>query len=88
MGIGYQDIFFITFLTHPGVIIPSEGGSKFPIPKIPPFWAAMWQLLWYWILWLVADGPEGGRWAMFVLQIIFILLYAYFILRIRVTAGI
>jgi hypothetical protein len=79
MGIGYTDIFLITFLTHPGVVIP-EGGSVagISLPTLPTNWAAVWQCLWVWILSLPASGKEGVRWTMFVLEIIFLILYLYF----------
>lgn len=80
MGIGYQDIFLITFLTHPGVIIP-QGGSPVggvKIPELSTNWAALWQCMWYWILEKPASGKEGLRWTMFVLELVFLGLYLYF----------
>jgi hypothetical protein len=80
MGIGYQDIFLITFLTHPGVIIPQGGNAVggVKIPELPTNWAALWQCMWYWILHKPASGKEGLRWTMFVLELVFLGLYLYF----------
>lgn len=80
MGIGYTDIFLLTFLTHPGVIIPQGGApvGGVSIPEFPTNWAALWQCLWYWILSIPARGKEGLRWTMFVLELVFLLLYLYF----------
>jgi len=85
MGIGYGDIFLITFLTHPGVIIPDGGGSVggVSLPKFPTNFAALWQCLWYWILYLPANGRPAGRWAMLILELVFLALYLYFFVGIR-----
>lgn len=87
MGFGYSDVFLVTFLTSPGVIIPQDGTpvGGVSIPTLPTNWAALWQCFWYWVLTLPAQKSEGARWTMFVLYLIFLGLYAYFILRLRAT---
>jgi hypothetical protein len=87
MGIGYADIFLITFLTHPGVVIPEGGGSMggISLPKFPTNWAAVWQCLWYWILSIPANGKPGASWTMFILEIVFLCLYLYFFAAVRLS---
>ena len=89
MGIGYGDIFLITFLTHPGVIIPEGGGAigGVSLPKLPTNWAAVWQCLWYWILSIPARGKDGIRWTMFVLECVFLALSLYFFGALRMASG-
>jgi hypothetical protein len=86
MAIGFGDIFLITFLTHPGVVIPdgiSIGGV--PFLQLPTNWAALWQCLWYWILSIPASGKPAGALAMFILELVFLALYLYFFGAIRMA---
>lgn len=86
MGVGYQDVFLVTFLTHPGVIIPEGGGvvGGLKMPSLSGNWAAVWQVFCYWLLTMPFNGRPGTAWTMFVLYILFILFYAYFFLRTRI----
>lgn len=82
MGIGYQDVFLVTFLTHPGVIIPEGGIGMF---KLTGNWAAIWQVFWYWVLALPFGKTAATAWTAFTFYMVFILFYAYFFLRTRMS---
>lgn len=102
MGYGYAETFLIVFLTHPGVIIPSTSTlvgkvdlSSVPsevaelVPKggFPPILSGLWQVMWVWILGLPGEkGPAFG-WTMYALYLVFLLVYMYFILRLRIAGG-
>ena len=102
MGYGYAETFLIVFLTHPGVILPTtdsivnKGASYIPgdiasaIPSggFPPVLTGLWQVMWTWILSLPGNGSPGFAWTMYTLYLVFLFLYMYFILRIRMTQGI
>jgi hypothetical protein len=83
MGYGYVETFLIVFLTHPGVVIPESFMTGFP-----PIMTGLWQVLWYWILGLPGERSAGLAWTMYVIYLIFLGLYAYFFLSIRLQKGI
>lgn len=102
MGYGYAETFLIVFLTHPGVILPTistimskvssyvppEVVSLLPSGGSPTTLSAMWQVLWVWILGLPGEkGPAFG-WTMYTVYIIFLLLYMYFFISLRIAAGV
>jgi hypothetical protein len=102
MGYGYAETFLIVFLTHPGVIIPSISSgiskvtsflpsqitSQIPSGGIPVQLTGLWQVLWVWILSLPGEkGPAFG-WTMYALYLFFLLIYMYFALPMRFSAGV
>jgi hypothetical protein len=102
MGYGYAETFLIVFLTHPGVILPtiSTAVSKFssyvppqfsslvPSGGAPPTASALWQMLWVWILSLPGEKSAGFGWTMYTIYIVFLLLYMYFFLALRMSVGV
>ncbi len=104
MGYGYAETFLVIFLTHPGVIIPTASSvtgkltSYLPgdladaVPKssvgFPPIVSALWQVFWAWTLSLPGEkGPAFG-WTMYTIYLVFLLVYMYFVGRIRISRGI
>jgi formate-dependent nitrite reductase membrane component NrfD len=45
-------------------------------------------VLWVWILSLPGERSEEFGWTMFALYMVFLVLYMYFVLRIRISKGI
>lgn len=102
MGYGYAETFLVVFLTHPGVILPTTSSAigkasaylpadvagVIPSGGFPPVLSGLWQVLWAWILSLPGEGKPGFAWTMYALYIVFLLLYMYFVLRIRMAQGI
>jgi hypothetical protein len=104
MGYGYAETFLIIFLTHPGVIIPTAGSavnkamSYVPaeiadaIPKdllgFPPIVSGLWQVFWAWVLSLPGNKGPAFAWTMYSLYLFFLLIYMYFVGRIRFMQGI
>lgn len=104
MGYGYAETFLIIFLTHPGVIIPTAGSamnkltSLVPgdlqdmVPKggvgFPPIVTALWQVFWAWTLSLPGEKSAALGWTMYTIYLVFLLVYMYFIGRMRITQGI
>ena len=102
MGYGYAETFLIVFLTHPGVIIPSMSTLMDKIPPgtlnpevmdlippggAPPIMSGLWQALWVWILSLPGEKSEGLAWTMYALYLLFLFVYMYYVLRMRVSGG-
>jgi hypothetical protein len=96
MGVGYAELFLIVFLTHPGVIVPSTtslksmipaGGMPIELPETPIAIAALWQLLWVWILSRPAERNSATGWTMYTIYLIFLGIYAYFFASSRVAGG-
>jgi hypothetical protein len=98
MGYGYAETFLIVFLTHPGVILPStdsitsrlpaEVAGIVPAGGFPPVLTGLWQVMWTWILSLPGEGKPGFAWTMYALYLVFLFIYMYFFLRIRIAQGI
>jgi hypothetical protein len=102
MGYGYAETFLIVFLTHPGVIIPASSSviGKFtsnlppdvaniiPTSGTPPIVSGLWQVLWYWILGLPGDKSAGFGWTMYVIYLVFLLLYIYKGVGLRLSLGV
>ena len=102
MGYGYAETFLIVFLTHPGVILPTTGSAlskaadilpadlagAIPTGGLPPVLTGLWQVMWTWILSLPGEGSPGLAWTMYALYLVFLLIYMYFFLRIRMAQGI
>lgn len=100
MGYGYAETFLIVFLTHPGVIIPTMGSVTSLIPPgtiqpdmipsegFPPVISGLWQTLWVWILSLPGERSAAFGWTMYALYIVFLLVYMYFFLSLRLQKGI
>ncbi len=103
MGYGYAETFLIVFLTHPGVIIPTMSSvtSLIPPGAVPPEAAALipsngfpaplsglWQTLWVWILSLPGEKSAGFGWTMYALYLVFLLVYMYYFLSVRLQKGV
>ena len=98
MGYGYAETFLIVFLTHPGVILPTTSSATGLIPGqyaevvpedgFPPVMSGLWQTLWVWILSLPGERSKSVAWSMYVLYLIFLGLYAYFFLSMRLQQGV
>jgi hypothetical protein len=68
--------------------IPSDLTDMVKDGVFPAPISALWQVLWVWILSLPGNrGPAFG-WTMYSLYIVFLLLYMYFFLRLRMTFGV
>ena len=80
MGYGYAETFLIVFLTHPGVIIP--GTSSFTGTL-----GGLWHVLMTWILSLPGERSAGFAWTMYVLYLVFLFVYMYFFLGMRMRSG-
>ena len=97
MGYGYSETFLVVFLTHPCVIIPDIAALMKLSPQIPPEFAAfanipaplnaLWQVFWAWVLSLPGEKSPGFGWTMYVIYIVFLLIYAYFFIRMRLDKG-
>jgi hypothetical protein len=96
MGYGYSETFLVIFLTHPGVIIPTDPAGTIPsqyealVPKdgVPPVMSALWQVMWAWILNLPGTrGPALG-WTMYAIYLVFLLVYMYYGLSLRFQKGV
>lgn len=103
MGYGYAGTFLVTFLTHPGVVVPSissvtslippgtlppDIADAIPTEGVPPFLSGLWQVFCAWALGAPGNGSEGLKWTMFILYIIFLVVYLYFFAAIRLSKGI
>lgn len=58
-----------------------EGGIPAPI-------SGLWQVLWVWILSLPGNSSAAFGWTMYALYLIFLGLYMYLPLRIRISQGV
>ena len=73
-------------LIPPGTV-PQEAMDLIPAGGIPPIISGLWQTMWVWILSLPGEkGPVFG-WIMYALYLIFLLIYMYFLLRLRISGG-
>jgi hypothetical protein len=98
MGYGYTETFLIVFLTHPSVIIPDIAALMKMAPQIPSEFAAfanvppqlnaLYQVFWFWVLSLPGSKSPGFGWTMYVVYIVFLMLYAYFFLSMRLNKGV
>ncbi len=102
MGYGYAETFLIVFLTHPGVVLPTTStaigkatsflppdvAAAVPSGGFPPIITGLWQVFWTWVLSLPGEKSAGFAWTMYALYLVFLLLYMYFFLRIRMSAGV
>ena len=98
MGYGYAETFLIVFLTHPGVIIPTmssatsllppELGQSVPTDGFPPVLSGLWQTLWVWILSLPGEKSAGFGWVMYALYLVFLLVYMYYFVVVRLQKGV
>lgn len=100
MGYGYAETFLIVFLTHPGVIIPTMGSLTTFIPPgsvppelipsqgFPPVLSGFWQTLWVWILSLPGEKSPGFAWTMYALYLVFLLIYMYYFVIVRLQKGV
>ncbi len=80
MGYGYAETFLIVFLTHPGVIIPTTSSFTGTL-------GGLWHVLMTWILSLPGERSAGFAWTMYVLYLIFLFVYMYFFLGMRMRSG-
>ena len=97
MGYGYSETFLVVFLTHPCVIITDIAALMKLSPQIPPEFAAfanipaplnaLWQVFWAWVLSLSGEKSPGFGWTMYAIYIVFLLIYAYFFIRMRLDKG-
>ena len=101
MGYGYAETFLIVFLTHPGVIIPTlssvmgrassfipaQAMDVIPAAGIPPIISGLWQTMWVWILSIPGERSSVFGWTMYVIYLLFLMVYMYFILRLRISGG-
>lgn len=103
MGYGYAETFLVVFLTHPGVIIPTmstavsfipqgalppEASALIPSSGFPPVVSGLWQTLWVWILSLPGEKSAAFGWTMYALYIVFLLIYMYYFLTVRLQKGV
>jgi hypothetical protein len=96
MGYGYAETFLIVFLTHPNVIIPPAAAvdSLMPAPGLlpagglPPILSSFLQMFWVWVLSLPGERSPGVGWTMFVLYIIFLCVYIYYGMGMRIAKGV
>lgn len=100
MGYGYAETFLIVFLTHPGVIIPTMSSATSLIPPgavppelipsqgFPPVISGLWQTLWVWILSLPGEKSPGFAWTMYALYLVFLLVYMYYFVIVRLQKGV
>ena len=98
MGFGYAGTFLIIFLTHPGVIIPSmnsvssmlppEAMTAVPSGGFPPVLSGLWQTFWAWVLNLAGEKSAGLAWTMYILYVVFLFVYMYLFLEVRIEKGI
>ena len=98
MGFGYAGTFLIVFLTHPGVsipttssasgILPAEAAAAVPKEGFPPVVSGLWQVLCFWILGLAGDKSAGLAWTMYILYLVFLGLYLYFFMGLRIQKGV
>ena len=102
MGYGYAETFLIVFLTHPNVILPTALASAgkatgivpgpvasiLPNEESSPTFSGLWQVLWVWILSLPGNKGAGFARTMYIIYLVFLFVYMYFFLRIRMTMGI
>jgi hypothetical protein len=103
MGYGYAGTFLVVFLTHPGVIIPTMSSAMSLIPAgaippqaaelipsggFPPILSGLWQVLMTYILGAPGNGSAAFGWTMYALYIVFLLVYMYFFLIVRLQKGV
>lgn len=98
MGYGYAETFLVVFLTHPGVIIPTtssaasllppEAATYVPAGGFPPVLAGLWQTLWVWILSLPGEKSPALAWTMYALYLVFLLIYMYYFVVVRLQKGV
>jgi hypothetical protein len=93
MGYGYAETFLIVFLTHPNVIIPSSAAvvptpGLLPAGGLPPILSSFLQMFWVWVLSLPGERSPGVGWTMFVLYIIFLCVYIYYGMGMRIAKGV
>ena len=103
MGYGYAETFLVIFLTHPGVVFPTASSAMNMIPQgaiqpqyeelipkggFPPLLSGLWQVLWAWILSLPGERSAGFGWTMYALYLVFLLVYMYLFLRLRMEKGV
>lgn len=97
MGYGYSETFLVVFLTHPCVIIPDIAALMKMAPQLPSELAAfanipaplnaLWQVFWAWVLSLPGEKSPGFGWTMYAIYIVFLLIYAYYFIRMRLDKG-
>ena len=98
MGFGYAGTFLVVFLTHPGVIIPTmssvtsllppDVNDVVPTSGFPPVLSGLWQVLCAWVLSIPGEKSAGLAWTMYILYMIFLFVYMYLFLQIRMTKGV
>lgn len=96
MGYGYAETFLIVFMTHPNVIIPSMAsietmmptGGLLPAGGLPPILSSFLQMFWVWVLSLPGERSPGVGWTMYFLYIVFICLYLYYGMSMRIAKGV
>lgn len=98
MGFGYAGTFLVIFLTHPGVVLPTmgsvtsllppEAAGSIPPGGFPPVVSGLWQVFCAWVLNLAGEKNAALAWTMYILYILFVFMYMYFFLRIRMEKGV
>ena len=98
MGYGYAETFLVVFLTHPGVILPTtssvtsflpgEFAQAVPSEGFPPVLSGLWQTFWAWALSLPGEKSKALGWTMYTLYLIFLGVYSYFFLSMRLQKGV
>jgi hypothetical protein len=103
MGYGYGGTFLVVFLTHPGVIIPTissamslipagaippEAAAVIPSGGFPPVLSGLWQVLMTYILGAPGNGSEGWAWTVSILYILFLMIYTYYFVVVRLQKGV
>jgi hypothetical protein len=68
--------------------IPPEATDMIKSIGVPPAISGLWQVLWVWILSLPGEKSPAFGWTMYALYLVFLLIYMYFFLRIRMSQGI
>ena len=86
MGYGYAETFLIVFLTHPGVIKFSQ-----ELPQksdyVPTFTSALLQVIQSAILSLPGRGSVGLAWTFYTIYLVFLGVYTYYNLTLRLSSG-
>jgi hypothetical protein len=96
MGYGYTETFLIVFMTHPNVIIPSMASVEsmmptpglLPVGGLPPIVSSLLQMFWVWVLSLPGERSAGLGWTMFAIYLIFLALYLYYGMGMRIATGV
>ena len=96
MGYGYAETFLIVFMTHPHVIIPPMASIEtvmpttglLPIGGLPPILSSLLQMFWVWVLSLPGERSAGLGWTMYAIYLIFLGVYLYYGMMIRITKGV